>query len=71
MKITKEHLIKIEKDCNKIMRPFHLHTLMIKRLSYAWSVFWKSQPNINWLYDEGYTDDHIETAVRNIFKNAS
>ena len=65
MKIAVEHYRRLDRDMDDALRAIHIHPASIKTMRDAWDVFALAKGY--WLYDAGFNDAHIETALRHIF----
>jgi hypothetical protein len=72
MKISEASYRDLRKACLDTLESHNLHSDMVKTNRDAWDVMWKAIDEgrfiINTLYLEGLNDNHITTALRNIFK---
>lgn len=66
MKVSNEHLEKLKQECFKILQDHDLHPFMVQNDHQAWECFHAAKAY--WMYDCGYTDSNIRTALRKIFK---
>jgi len=63
MKIPKD----LYKDLEKAIWPV-LHTTNGNSVRQRWDALWLSKYDVSKLYDAGLNDDHIDTALRSIFR---
>ena len=67
MKVTKEHFERLKRECFETLKAHGLHPYMVQNSRHAWDTASKAGSPL-WMYEEGYNDDHIATALKKIFK---
>jgi hypothetical protein len=65
-KITGEHFTKLEADCLAVLNKHSIDRSKVQTERDRWDVMHHAKAY--WLYDHGYNDNHIDTALRAIFK---
>lgn len=65
MRVTKDHFERLSKEVIEVCVRYQLPIEVIQTESQRWSVFHTAKAY--WMYDAGYNDAHINTALKKLF----
>lgn len=67
MKVSNEDYNKLKLAIFTMLKDRGLHPFMVQDNKTAWDCF--NLAKCHWMYDQGYNDSHINTALNRIFKS--